>query len=352
MDRELEMAQNFLSGNVGADMIRRAAMLDQSANHIHKDLESLLFPKSSVIFTDRMLSNSRQYLRSLVSNIESEICSSAVESGSILPESVVQMANDCYGYSYNYLQKSGLLSNQEILDHVFVNVQLAELYSRIVNVNDENAIGTFLDNENPAIADAAMALLAAEARASAPNDARSCVLDAIPAEIFYALVWNVAAAIEHIAGYNGKNIRIAAKNIILNHDESKASRNCAMRLAHLVENSEAKILLAPNPVRDGLPLFFARLEYRTGISYEQLIIFTAEEQMTRLVVVLRAIDINADDAAQMTTLLDVGNGFLTSATYGEIDIEIAKEYCELWASNSTYQSARNSILSLDHGIGS
>lgn len=125
-----------------------------------------------------------------------------------------------------------------------------------------------------------------------------------------------------------------------------------MRLAHLVENSEDKIVLTPNPVRDGLPLFFARLEYRAGISHEQLIIFTAEEQMARLVVMLRAIEINADDAAQITMLLDTGNGFLTSATYSEIDIEIAKEYCELWASNSTYQFARNSILSLDRGIGS
>lgn len=224
VDRELGMAQNSLSGNIGADMIRRAAMLDQSVNHIHNDLESLLFPKSSVIFTDRMLSNSRQYLRSLVSSIELEICSSAVESGSILPESVLQMSNDCYGYSYNYLQKSGLLSKQEILDHVFVNVQLAELFSRIVNVNDKNALSIFLDDESPAIADAAMALLAAEARAGTINDSGSFTLDAIPAEIFHALVWNVAAAIENIAGYNGNKIRIAAKNIIRNHDESKAPR--------------------------------------------------------------------------------------------------------------------------------
>ena len=352
VDRELKMAQSSLSGNVGADMIRRAALLDRSANYIHRDLESALFPKSSVIFTDRMLSYSRQYLSRLVSSIEVEICTVALECESALPETVLQMANDNYGYTYNYLQKSGLLSTREILDHIFFAAQLAELSARTTGVGSENALIEFIDNEVPAIADAAMALLAAEARENASNFKDSNTLNSIPAEIFHSLVWSVTAAIEHIAGYQGDKIRAASLHVIRSHDESTSSRSCAMRLANLIENKNDETKKFPSPTKDGLNLFFARLACRSGLSHEQLIMFTAEEQMARLVLVMRAIDMSADEVVLVTSIFDSGNGYVTPATYHEIDIVTAKSYLAHWIASSAYQEARNSILSLDREFGS
>ncbi|GAA0481240.1 hypothetical protein GCM10009096_24220 [Parasphingorhabdus litoris] len=332
--------------NPGVGLVQQASAIGISSGYIADDLASALFPKSEVILTDRMLSNGRQYLRTIVQEIETEICMIAAEDFGMQQDIVIEIGNSGRVHSYGLLQNAGLLESKTLLDNVFTCVQRAELNTRLlqrVSQADLEAVLTrYLDDEDASVADAAMALLVAQSRASAGSGSLQAHIANLPADILFALTWPVTAALQKMSGDEGQELTKAAEKLLSQHDEGIATPIRAARLAQLVDEvAEGK--QEPHPIHDGLDLFFARIARRSGLSVDQLILFTAEPNMVRLVLTMRAIEIPADHALSIFGALDAGGQVLTRASYEEIETEKAKQLVASWSTNALYQNAQHQL---------
>jgi hypothetical protein len=101
----------------------------------------------------------------------------------------------------------------------------------------------------------------------------------------------------------------------------------------------------PHPMRDGLSLFVARLARQSGLTSDQIVAFTAEPNMARFVVVMRAADFPLREALSIFAALDGGDHILTAATYGETDRDRCLALVSRWASPDAYQNAERVLAS-------
>ena len=92
-------------------------------------------------------------------------------------------------------------------------------------------------------------------------------------------------------------------------------------------------------MKDGLTLFVARLARQSGLTSDQIVTFTAEPDMARLVIMLRAADYPVQEALSIYVALDSGENILTAATYGELDRDRAVALVSRWAAPDAYQNA-------------
>jgi hypothetical protein len=99
-------------------------------------------------------------------------------------------------------------------------------------------------------------------------------------------------------------------------------------------------------MRDGLTLFVARLARQSGLTSDQIVAFTAEPNMARFVVVMRAADFPVQEALSIFAALDGGDHILTAASYGETDRDRCLALVSRWASPDAYQNAER-LLSDD-----
>lgn len=330
------------SKNPGNDLVGRSKSLGVTSAYLASDLATALFPKSEVLLSDRILSNSRQYIRAILSEIESRLCLIATEKLSVAHESIIEIGNSQLAYSFPHLRDAGLLNRKNILDHIFVQVQKTELTNRLlqkVSQEDlENGLSRFLDHEEKGIAEAAMSLLVSQNRSGSPLNAISYRLEDVPAEILHDLTWSVTAAIQKLSRFDSSKMLEAAEILLAEHDESKSRNVRAQRLAGLLEHSTEKNSI-PHPLKDGLDLFVARLSLRSGVSAEQLILFTAEPNMARIILVMRALNVADQDALSIFAALDVSGNILTASTYNEISRDQALSLVESWSTDPVFQSA-------------
>lgn len=332
--------------NTGPGLVQQAAAISGSSAAVSDDLAAALFPKSDIILSDRMLSNGRLYLQSIVQDIETEICMIAVEDFGLTHDTIIEIGNSDRGHSFPLLQNAGLLETKTLLNHIFISVQRVELGARLlqkISQSDLEAVLTrYLDNEDATIADAAMASLVAQSRDNAAPGSIHAHIASLPAEILFALVWPVVAAIQKLSGYDGPDLKKAAEKLLGGHDESVGTQSRARRLAQLVDQlAEDEHHL--HPLYDGLDLFLARLAKRSGLSVDQLILFTAEPNMVRLVLTMRAVDLPTDHAISIFGVLDGSGQLLTPASYNEIDGEKAAELVSKWAGNKLFQDAQRQL---------
>lgn len=304
------------------------------------------FPKSDIILSDRMLSNGRQYLQSIVQDIETEICMIAAEDFGLTHDTIIEIGNSDRGHSFPLLQNAGLLETKTLLDHVFTSVQRVELGARLLQkisqADLESVLTRYLDNEDAAVADAAMALLVAQSRDNVGSGSINAHIANLPAEILFALMWPVVATVQKLSGYDGLEFKKAAEKLLGRHDESAATQSRALRLAHLVDQL-AEDENHVHPLYDGLDLFLARLAKRSGLPVDQLILFTAEPNMVRLVLTMHAVNLPTDHAISIFGALDGSGQLLTPASYNEIDGEKAAELVSKWAGNTLYQDAQRQL---------
>ncbi|QJB68097.1 hypothetical protein [Parasphingorhabdus halotolerans] len=292
-----------------------------------------------MVISDRMLSHARQYLCALVTAIESEICLIAMEQFGVSNEAIKSLAARENSRSYELLETTGVLKKQTLLNSVFVNAQKEELQSRLLQKTSqedlENTLTQHLDDEDNAIAEAAMALLVAHGRKAASLVS----LSDLSAETLHALAWPVVAALEKLANYTGNGLIMAAENMLGLHDESASVESRAGRLALLLSNPNRTFCLQPHPLNDGLHLFLAKLARQSGLSVDQITIFTAEPNMARLVIVMRASELPPEHALSIFATLEASGAILTAASYNEIDIETAKGLMAKWRMNLSYLEA-------------
>lgn len=336
----------LMDQNPGVGLVQKAASISASSAYISDDLAAALFPKSNIMLSDRMLSNGRQYLQAIVQEIETEICRIAVEDFGLTHDIIIEIGNSERGHSFPLLQNAGLLKTKILLEHVFTNVQRVELSARLLQKTSqadlESVLTRHLDNEDAAIADAAMALLVAQSRDNVGTTVIKAHIANLPAEIIYALTWPITAAVQKLSGYDGINLKKAAEKLLGEHDEGSGIQSRAQRLAQLVDSIEDGDYQL-HPLQDGLDLFLARLAKRSGLSVDQLTMFTAEPNMARLVLTMRAVTLSTDHALSIFGVLEGSGQLLTPASYNEIDGDHAAELINNLSSNSLYQDAQQQL---------
>ncbi|WP_373490119.1 hypothetical protein [Parasphingorhabdus sp.] len=332
------------------DIIRLATATADKAVFVAGDFAQVLFPRTDVAFNDRMQSNAWQYLRNIVGQIEKRICQIATEDLGVTQDMLVRISQGGADQSFVVLERSDLLKTPEIVQHLFVKTQQSELAARLLQkISQEDLESTLtrhLDHDDPAVAEAAMGLLVAQSKSSGPSGEITASLADLPPEIAYALVWPVAAALARLSGFTGLQLRQATERLLAAHDESAGVARKADRLAQLLEQSGIDRDRIPHPMRDGLTLFVARLARKTGLTSDQIVAFTAEPDMARFVVAMRAADVPAQEALSIFAALDDGDHILTAATYGETDRDRSLALISRWASPQAYQNAER-ILSRD-----
>lgn len=79
------------------------------------------------------------------------------------------------------------------------------------------------------------------------------------------------------------------------------------------------------------------------MSVDQLILFTAEPNMVRLVLTMRAIKVPQEQALSIFSALDGGGQLLTPASYNEIDADKSLKLISSWSSNSLYRDAKHRL---------
>ncbi len=335
------------------DIIRHATVLADKASYIADDFGRVLFPKTDVVFNDRMRSNARQYLRAIIGQIEEHICLIATRELGATHETLLKIGQGGEGRSFCLLEHSGLLKTAEIVQHLFVKTQQSELAARLLQkISQEDLEATLtrhLDHEDTAVAEAAMGLLVAQSKTSGAVGELSASLADLPAEIAYALAWPVAASLARLSDLPGLPLQQATERLLASHDESAGVARKADRLARLLEQSKAAEDRIPHPMTDGLSLFMARLARRSGLTSDQIVTFTAEPNMARLVVAMRASDFPAQEALSIFAALDNGDHILTAATYEETDRDRSLALVSTWAAPDAFQNAQRMLA--DDGLG-
>ncbi|AMO71500.1 hypothetical protein AZE99_06210 [Sphingorhabdus sp. M41] len=332
------------------DIIRHARAMANKASFVADDFAQALFPRTDVVFNDRMRSNAQQYLRNVIGQIEKRICLIATQDLGVSQEKLVAIAQGGNGQSFGLLKHSGLLKTAEIVQHLFVRTQQSELAARLLQkISQEDlelTLTRHLDHDDPAVADAAMGLLVAQSKTTGAAGEVAASLADLPPEIVYAFAWPVTAALARLSGLSGLQLQQATERLLTAHDESAGVARKAERLAQLLEQSKTEKDPFPHPMRDGLPLFGARLARKSGLTSDQIVAFTAEPNMVRFVVTMRAADFPVADALSIFAALDGGDQMLTAATYGETDQDRSSALVSSWASPHAYQNAER-ILGSD-----
>lgn len=325
------------------DIIRHASAMAGKASFIADDFAQALFPKTDVHFNDRMRSNARQYLRATIGQIEQRICKIATQELGVTHETLVKIGQGGGGQSFRLLENSGLLKTVEIVQHLFIKAQQGELAARLLQkISQQDLEATLtrhLDHADPAVAEAAMGLLVAQSKATGAVGEISASLADLPAEIAFALAWPVTAALARLSDLPGSQLQQATERLLASHDESASVARKSDRLAQLLEQADMTEDRIPHPMRDGLSLFIARLARQSGLTSDQIIGFTAEPNMVRFVVAMRAANFPTQEALSVFAALDGDDHILTAATYGEADQDRSAALVSSWAAPSAYQNA-------------
>jgi hypothetical protein len=329
------------------DIIRRARAMADKASFVADDFAQALFPRTDVVFNDRMRSHALQYLRRAVSQIAQRICQIATRDLGVTHQLLLSIAEEGGDQSFALLQPSGLLNKPEIVQHLLVKTQQNELAARLLQkISQEDLESTLtrhLDHDDPAVAQAAMGLLVAQSRATGAAGAIEACLADLPPEIVYAIAWPATAALVRLSGSPGVRLQQAAERLLAEHDESAGVARKAERLAQLLEQTRTETNPVPHPMKDGLALFVARLARQSGLSSDQIVTFTAEPEMARFIIVLRAADYPVQEALSIYAALDSGDHILTAATYGELDRDRCVALVSGWAAPDAYQDAERTL---------
>lgn len=332
------------------DMVQRAGDAAATEAGISSDFAALLFPKSDVHISDRMLSNGRQYLNVILAEIESRICRIALKLNESENETLIAIEKDRDSQTLPILDKAGLLKKDDIAEHLFIQVQTAELAARLLHKTSQDELEAtftkYLDHENSAVANAAMGLLVAQSHSFSNGNQISANIGDMPVETLFALVWAVSAALTKVVGLRDTELRAATERVLGEIDESTSVPRCSQRLAQLLER-DTESTSFPHPIDDGLTLFVARMAHKSGLANDQIIKFTAQPEMAQLIITMRALDVPSHDAVSVFAALDNGDNILTPATYNGIDRDKAMALLSDWSAPVAFQQAKR-LMSDEH----
>lgn len=221
------------------------------------------------------------------------------------------------------LERGRLLHDAELIAVLLRRADEHRLATALGRVADREAeaaglIDRLLDDPEPAIAAAAMAVLIAESRRfDRFGDAIVARTD-LPAELQHRLIWWVAAALrDYMVERHGidpiaadRPLVATASAMLAGYDETETLEGRAFKLAYRLQLQGALDdgLLA-EALSDGqLALFVAALGLRAGIDGTATWDIVADPSGTRLAVLLRALDCPRDIAGDILLRLAMADG--------------------------------------------
>lgn len=264
------------------------------------------------------------------------------------------------------LERARLLHDPELVAVLLRRADEHRLATALSRTSDREAEGSalidrLLDHPEPAIAEAAMALLIAESRRfDRFGDAIVARTD-LPAELQHRFVWWVAAALrDYMVERHGvdpvaadRPLVAAATAMLAGYDETETLEGRAFKLAYRLRlEGELDDQLLPEALSEGrLALFIAALGLRAGIEGGATWDIVADPSGARLAVLLCALDCPRDIAGSILLRLAIADGRDEAElanhldAFDNLDSFRAREALRPWRVDGDYRRAIAALAS-------
>lgn len=268
------------------------------------------------------------------------------------------------------MEHAGLLRDSELVTMVLrraeehrLSVDLRVMASRMAGLSaDPPLLDTLVDDPDPAIADAAMAMVVAESRRIDRFQDPVLARTDLPAETQHRLIWRVAACLRRYMVDIGRldpavadrEVSAAGQAMLAGYDESATLEGRAMALAMLLRAADRldDVTIARALGEGRVAFTVAALALRAGVEFHIAweIFFDAEG--SRLAVLLSAIGMAHEQAADMLFRCMPGDADGDAAAtrieaFMALDQRRATEALRPWRLDAAFRGA---IDDLDAGL--
>lgn len=251
-------------------MAATAAAID--AQMLCEDIAQLLFPRAVNAPSENTLASTRLILQNLVLGIE---------------RSLGVSGNVAAPASWDMLCRSGLLRDSAILEFALARHAEEQIRAQV----DFSGLQLFdcLPNRlvysvDPIVSECARNLVIAENAAQLKSP--EALVQQMPADLLHLLVWRVVAVFRYADDQSSSTMIAAANKLLASHDEALAVQSSAAKLAYFLPEEERQLLA--DPVKVGVPLYVSGLAHDFELPHDRILRFIAEDDVTPLLLLLRA----------------------------------------------------------------
>lgn len=356
-------------GGEAERVLAAAAQAADGARHrLATSLVDLFLPGDSRLSDQQRVTMAR-ILNALVTTVEDDFRHRLIDAmdEAASPELYAALATARVRIATPILERARLLQNRDLMAVLLRRADEHRLATGLARANERGGgaasalIDRLLENPDPEIQAAAMALLIAESRRIDHFGDAILARTDLPAELQHRLVWWVAAALrDYMVERHGIDPAVAdhalvaaATAMLAGYDEGDTLEAHASRLAHLLHRRDAleDALLAEAVAEGRLALFVAALGLRAGIEGRAAWEMVVDTGGARLVVLLRAVDCARDIAGGIMLMLGLSEGRTEDQLADHLDafdmleLERAQEALRPWRLDADYRRAIASLAS-------
>ena len=271
-------------------LLMAATAAANDAQMLCEDIAQLLFPRVLNAPSEATLASTRLILQNLVLGIE---------------RSLDLSGNATAPASWDMLCRSGLLREAAFLEFALARHSEDQIRERV----DLNGLELFdclpnrlIHSADPVISECARNLVIAENTVQLNSPVG--LVQQMPADLLHLLVWRIVAVFQFAEVQTGSLLIASANKLLASHDEAKAVQSAAAKLAYFLPQEERQLLA--DPVKAGVPLYVSGLAHDFGIPHDRILRFIAEDDVTPLLLLLRARGHDAQTALGIVQLLRLG----------------------------------------------
>ncbi|WP_296611215.1 DUF2336 domain-containing protein [Sphingomonas sp.] len=225
---------------------RAAAAARHADRRLAEAIEDFFLPEDSKL-DDRTRAALAATLTAIVAAVERDLRRRAVAHSSGADSTAIQRIEDGAPV-LDRLVGSGLLRDFDMMRELIARTRqdlLVDLLPALPpdEIGSASLLARLAGSADPRVADAALAVMAAESRRRGLIDSHRLERTELPAELQHRLVWWVAAAIREQLGPSAADRIIAevALRALADHDEGDRLESAAMRLAATVDPQPAEL---------------------------------------------------------------------------------------------------------------
>ncbi len=331
------------------EIITFAERCSRQSGDVNSDLGARLFPRTDHRFSDRTVAFAKSAHRALIGAVEGDLLRRAVDDFGASESAVPGLAAAGDPQCLPLVDGSDLSRHGDYLQFLHVRALEHAVDERqrarcAEEGRDYIGFEYLLDDDDAAIADAAMGMLVALHDWRLRTDMMQLAANDVPADLLYLIVWRVAAALTMLSPGQEKAWSAATEQLLAEHDESVSLVSRAMQLAQARLATGAT---SGSPDEIGAPLFIAQIALRSGLDYDQVVLATADGPTGRLPVILRALGCNAQSAATAIEQLVGHSEYLSLSAYDAIDEQTARELVAGWSSQSPLKLAKQAMRGIE-----
>ncbi|HEX8382318.1 MAG TPA: DUF2336 domain-containing protein [Sphingomonas sp.] len=213
------------------------------------------------------------------------------------------------------LTDAGLLRDPELMEELIARVELDLLFDAlppsVATPDRASLLVRWADAPDGVVADASLALMAADNRRRGASAGTGPIRNELPAELHQRLLWWVAAALRDQAtesdgmAERDRALADATLRSLGAHDEGDRSEAVAARLANAVDAQAGELgpLLVEAVADRRAALFVALLARAGGIDQEQVRHLTVDPRGDLLILLLHAVGVERDRIARIGVAL-------------------------------------------------